>query len=103
MYAVIETGGKQYRVKTGDVLAVEKLDAEVGSRVEITRVLTVKKDTVVKVGLPYVQGARVVATVLEHGRDKKITVFKYKPKKNYKRKQGHRQPFTRIRVEEIVM
>jgi len=103
VYAVIETGGKQYRVQPGEVLAIEKLDAEVGSTVEITAVLTAKKDSVVKIGMPYVEGAKVLARVLEHGRGKKITVFKYKAKKNYKKKQGHRQPYTRIKVEDIVI
>lgn len=103
MYAVIESGGKQYRVQPGQVLVVEKLDAEVGTTLEITKVLAAKKDAVVKVGIPYVEGAKVVARVLEHGRGKKITVFKYKPKKNYKKKQGHRQPYTRIKVEDIVL
>lgn len=103
MYAVIETGGKQYRVQPGQVLAVEKLDAQPGDMVEIDTVLAAKKDTVIKVGSPYVEGARVIARVLEHGRGKKIVVFKYKPKKNYKRKQGHRQPYTKIKIEEIVV
>ncbi|NSW82137.1 MAG: 50S ribosomal protein L21 [Syntrophothermus sp.] len=102
MYAIIETGGKQYRVEPGKVLTVEKLNADVGSQVEIETVLAAKNEAMFKVGRPYVEGARVRATVLEHGKGRKIVVFKYKPKKNYKKKQGHRQPFTRIRIDEIV-
>jgi len=101
MYAVIATGGKQYRVAEGDILDVEKLDAPARETVELTEVLLVRKDGQTKVGAPYVDGAKVVATVLQHGKDRKIVVFKYKPKKNYRRKQGHRQPFTRLRIEKI--
>ena len=102
VYAIIETGGKQYRVEPGKILTVEKLNADVGSQVDIETVLAAKNEAMFKVGQPYVQGARVRATVLEHGKGRKIVVFKYKPKKNYKKKQGHRQPFTRIRIDEIL-
>lgn len=101
MYAVIETGGKQYRVQEGDVLKVEKLPLEVGNTVEFERVLTVVNNGEVKIGRPVVQGAKVVAKVLEQDKSKKIIVFKYKAKSNYRRKQGHRQPFTRIVIEKI--
>ena len=101
MYAVIETGGKQYRVQEGDVLYVEKLDANVGDTVAIDRVLLVAKDGEVKVGNPVVAGAQAVLKVMEHGKGEKIIVFKYKPKKNYRRKQGHRQPYTKVVVEAL--
>ncbi|NLW24594.1 MAG: 50S ribosomal protein L21 [Clostridia bacterium] len=101
MYAVIETGGKQYKVQEGDTLKVELLPVEVGSTVEIDKVLLVNKEGNVQIGSPYVNGAKVVLKVLEHGKGKKIIIFKYKPKKNYRRKQGHRQPFTKVVVEKI--
>lgn len=101
MYAIIETGGKQYRVEEGSVLKVEKLAAAEGETVELDRVLVLKKDDQLTVGAPWVDGVRVMAQVLEQGRGKKIIVFKYKPKKNYRRKQGHRQSFTKLRIEKI--
>lgn len=101
MYAIIETGGKQYRVEEGNVLKVEKLNAAEGETVELDRVLALKKDDQLTVGAPWVAGVKVLAQVLEHGRGKKIIVFKYKPKKNYRRKQGHRQSFTKLRIEKI--
>jgi len=101
LYAIVETGGKQYRVQNGDILNVEKLPAEVGETVTLDRVLAVKKDGELKVGKPYVEGATVTARVVKHGKGKKIIVFKYKPKKNYRRKQGHRQPFTQLVIEAI--
>lgn len=101
MYAIIQTGGKQYRVQEGDVLRVEKLDAEAGNTVEIDQVLAVANDGQLKVGTPVVEGAKAVLKVLEHGKAKKIIVYKYKPKKNYRRKQGHRQAFTKVVVEKI--
>lgn len=101
MYAIIETGGKQYRVQEGDTLNVEKLPAENGESVEIDKVLAVVNGEEIKIGTPLVQGARVVLKVLRNGRDKKIIVFKYKAKKNYRRKQGHRQPFSHVLVEKI--
>ena len=102
MYAIIETGGKQYRVKEGDVLRVEKLNAEEGSTVDIDRVLLLSKDGGVKAGAPYLKGAKVVLEIIKHGKGRKIIVFKYKPKKNYRRKKGHRQPFTEVIVKNIV-
>lgn len=101
MYAIIETGGKQYRVKAGDTLKVEKMMAAAGELVEIDRVLAVVQGDEVKVGTPLVAGAKALARVLEHGRGEKIIVFKYKPKKNYRRKQGHRQPYTKLVIEKI--
>jgi large subunit ribosomal protein L21 len=102
MYAVIESGGKQYRVNEGSVLKVEKLDATAGDHLSIDRVLMVSDGNGnVKVGNPVVSNARVEVEILEQGRDKKITVFKYKRRKNYRKKQGHRQPFTKIKVLKI--
>ena len=101
MYAIIETGGKQYRVQEGDKIVVEKLAVEEGQEVAFERVLTVVKDGEVLVGAPVVAGAKVVAKVVEHGKGKKILVFKYKSKANYRRKQGHRQPYTKVSIEKI--
>ncbi|MGI6486662.1 MAG: 50S ribosomal protein L21 [Thermoanaerobacterales bacterium] len=101
MYAIIETGGKQYKVSEGDVLQVEKLQAEEGENVEIDKVLAISKDGKLEVGKPLLDNAKVLATVLSHGKKDKIIVFKYKPKKNYRRKQGHRQPFTQLKIEKI--
>ena len=101
MYAVLTTGGKQYRVQEGDVLFVEKLNAEVDSTVELTEVLAVSNGDALKVGTPVVEGAKVVAKVLAQGKAKKVTVFKYKRKKDYRRKNGHRQPYTKLVVEKI--
>ena len=101
MYAIIETGGKQYRVQEGDQIVVEKLAVEEGQEVAFERVLTVVKDGEVLVGAPVVAGAKVVAKVVEHGKGKKILVFKYKAKSNYRRRQGHRQPFTQVVIEKI--
>jgi len=101
MYAVIETGGKQFRVQEGDVICVEKLDFNVGELVKIDQVLLVEKDGVVNVGTPVVAGATAVLKVVEHGKGAKIIVFKFKAKKNYRRKQGHRQPYTKVVVEAL--
>ena len=99
MYAVIESGGKQYRVAEGDVIRVEKLSVEIGKKVEIDRVLMVAGDAGVKVGTPVVDGAQVSATVQGHGRGKKIIVYKHK--KNYHKKQGHRQDYTSLHIDAI--
>lgn len=102
MYAVIATGGKQYKVSEGDIIFVEKLNAEVDSTVELDNVLMVsKEDGSLSVGKPSVEGAKVSAKVLANGKAKKIIVFKYKRKKDYRRKQGHRQPFTKLLIEKI--
>ena len=97
MYAVVLTGGKQYRVQEGDVIYVEKLNAEVESTVELTEVLAVSNGETLTVGAPVVAGAKVVAKVAAQG----ITVFKYKPKKDYRKKTGHRQPYTKLVIEKI--
>jgi large subunit ribosomal protein L21 len=101
VYAVIETGGKQYRVAAGDVIEVERLPAEAGEQVEIDRVLMVAGDEGISIGAPVVDGAKVVATVSEHLRGPKITVFKMKAKKRYRRKTGHRQELTRLKIDAI--
>ena len=101
MYAIIETGGKQYRVSEGDTLYIEKLPALAEETVEIDQVLALVDGDNVKIGSPLVDGAKVVLKVVRHGRGKKIIVFKYKAKKNYRRKQGHRQAFTQVTVEKI--
>lgn len=101
MYAIIKTGGKQYRVQEGDNIFVEKLDADVDSNVVFDQVLAVVNDGDVKVGVPVVEGAKVTAKVLAQGKEKKILVFKYKAKSNYRRRQGHRQPFTKVSIEKI--
>ena len=101
MYAVIETGGKQYKVQEGDTLYVELLHHEPGEVVELDQVLAVEQDGQLKIGTPTVEGAKVTLKVVRHGRGKKIIVFKYKAKKNYRRKTGHRQGFTQVTVEKI--
>lgn len=101
MYAIIETGGKQYKVSEGEILRVEKLPVVEDEIVEINQVLAVNKDGDLTVGSPLVDGAKVTLKVLEQGKGKKILVFKYKPKKNIRKKQGHRQPFTKVLVEKI--
>lgn len=99
MYAIIATGGKQYRVSQGDIIYIEKLDLQEGSEVTFP-VLMLGGDTITS-GTPEIQGASVTGTVLQHGRGEKIIVFKYKSKKNYRRKQGHRQPFTKVEITAI--
>lgn len=101
MYAVIESGGKQYRVAEGDVIRVEKLPVEEGKKVKIERVLMVADDQDVKIGTPLIEGSEVTATVQSHGRGKKIIVYKHK--KNYHKKQGHRQDFTRLHIDKIAV
>lgn len=101
MYAIIETGGKQYCVNEGDVLYIEKLNADEDSVVTFDKVLTVGKEDGAVIGSPYVDGAKVTAKVVKNGKGKKITVFTYKPKKDSKRKMGHRQPYTKVQIESI--
>lgn len=101
MYAVIKTGGKQYRVSQGDVLKVEKLNGEVGTSVEIGSVLAVGEGDGIKVGAPTVEGARVIAEILAQGKNKKVIIFKKRRRKGYTKKQGHRQLFTSIKIQEI--
>ena len=101
MYAIIRTGGKQYRVSEGDVLEVEKLNVQEGDEVVFDDVLTVVSDGDVKVGKPTVEGAKVTAKGAAQGKADKIFVFKYKAKSNYRKRQGHRQPFTRVEITSI--
>lgn len=101
MYAIIKTGGKQYKVSEGDLVRVEKLPYEVGETVEFDEVLLVANDSDVKVGAPTVANAKVSATVEDQNKAKKIIVYKYKPKKMYRKKQGHRQPYTLVKIDSI--
>jgi large subunit ribosomal protein L21 len=100
-YAVIRTGGKQYRVSPGDLLRVERLEGDVGSAVEFGEVLLASADDAVRIGTPLVSGARVLGTIVAQGRDRKILIFKKKRRKNYRRRRGHRQSITTVRVTEI--
>lgn len=102
MYAIVKTGGKQYRVSEGDVIYIEKLDVADGEKVVFDEILVVSKDGEVKVGAPVVDGAKVEGTVVKNGRGKKVIVFKYKPKKDYRKKQGHRQPYTKVQIDKIL-
>ena len=101
MYAIIESCGKQYKVAEGDVVFFEKLDAEEGKKVTFDNVILVSDEGKVQVGNPYVKGVKVEGKVISHGKGKKIIVFKMKPKKNYRRKQGHRQPYTKVEITSI--
>ncbi len=101
MYAVIETGGKQYRVCEGDVVYVEKLEAKEGETISFDKVLVIGKDKATVVGTPTVSGAAVEAKVVKHGKAKKVTVFTYRPKKDSKRKMGHRQQYTKVEITAI--
>ncbi len=101
MYAIIVTGGKQYKVTNGDVVFIEKLDAEEDAEITFDKVLAVGSDDGIKAGTPYVEGATVAAKVIKNGKSKKITVFTYKSKKNEKRKMGHRQPYTKVEITAI--
>lgn len=96
--AVLTTGGKQYNVKVGSVIYTEKLDAEVGSEITFDTVNMANG----KIGTPYVKGAKVVATVVKHGKNKKVVIFKYNPKKKYRKTQGHRQPYTKLEIKDII-
>ena len=100
MYAIIKTGGKQYNVEEGKVITIEKLDVSEGDKVTFDEVLLLSGDTV-KIGQPIVEGAKVIAKVLAQGKEKKIRIFKYKAKSNYRRRQGNRQPFTKVQIEKI--
>jgi len=101
MYAVFKTGGKQYRAATGDVLKIEKLDAEKGATVELDQVLMVGEGEKVKVGSPYLKGGKVTATVVDHGRGDKIQVIKFKRRKHHMKRMGHRQDYTQIEITGI--
>jgi large subunit ribosomal protein L21 len=102
MYAIIKTGGKQYRVQSGEQLRVEALSADVGSIVSIDEVLLVGSGDGIKVGAPFVSGAKVKATVLAHGRGDKVRIFKLRRRKHYQKTQGHRQSYTELRIDDIV-
>ena len=101
MYAIIKTGGKQYKVAEGDVLNVEKLDAEKGAEVVFDEVLAIINDGEVTVGKPFIDGAKVTATVEDQGKGEKILDFKYKAKANYRKRAGHRQPYTAVKISGI--
>lgn len=101
MYAVVESGGKQYRVEEGATVQVERLDAEPGAALTLERVLLVAEGDTVKIGAPVVKGATVTAKVVGHGRGRKVVVFKYKAKAHYRRKRGHRQSYTSLLIEKI--
>ena len=101
MYAIIQTGGKQYKVSPGDEIKVEKIDAEPGSLITLDKVLAVSTDEGLEIGKPYLENKKVKVRVMRHGKEKKIIVFKFKRRKNYKRKKGHRQLYSIIKIEEI--
>jgi len=101
VYAIIETGGKQYKVSEGDVVYIEKLELEDGAEVKFDKVLLVGTDDSIQIGSPAVDGAIVSGKVLKNGKAKKVVVFKYKPKKGYRKKQGHRQAYTKVQIEKI--
>ena len=101
MLAIIETGGKQYKAKKGDVLTIEKIDEKVGAEVIFNKVLLVEKDKKIEIGKPHVKAAKVTAKVLEQGKGEKITVIKFKSKVRYRKKRGHRQLFTKVKIEKI--
>ncbi|MFA7673646.1 MAG: 50S ribosomal protein L21 [Clostridia bacterium] len=103
MYAVIETGGKQYRVSEGDTLFIEKVEVEDGKSLVFDKVLAVSDESGLKVGKPYVEGAKVDATVEKNGKGKKILIFKYKAKKTEKKMMGHRQPYTKVMINKITL
>jgi large subunit ribosomal protein L21 len=102
VFAIIETGGKQYKVNEGDVVFIEKLDVAEGESVTFDRVLAASTDSGFKTGAPYVEGASVTAKVVKNGRGKKIYILKYKSKKNEKKKIGHRQPYTKVQIEKVI-
>mgnify|MGYP006287487689 CR=1 FL=1 len=101
MYAIIKTGGKQYKVEEGQVIKIEKLPVDEGENVEFDRVMAVSDDEDVDFGRPYIDDAKVTGKVVEQGKNKKIIVLKYKPKRRYKKKMGHRQPYTKVKIESI--
>ena len=101
MYAIIETGGKQFKVSEGDVVYIEKLDVNENDAIKFDRVLVCGDEGNVKIGTPYVDGASVEAKVVKNGKGRKIMIFKYNAKKNYRKRQGHRQPYTKVQIEKI--
>jgi len=102
-HAIIETGGKQYRVKEGDVIFVEKLPVEAEDNVTFDNVLAVTDEDSSKIGTPFIEGASVEGSVVKNGKSKKIIVYKMHPKKGYRRKQGHRQPYTKVQIDKITV
>ena len=103
MNTIIDIGGKQYNVKKGDVIAIDKIDKKENEKIEFNNILLLKnKDNSIKIGAPYVENVKVEAKVLEHVRDKKVYVFKFKRRKNYKRLRGHKQPYTMVKIDEII-
>ena len=101
MYAIVQTGGKQYRVSEGDIINVEKLNVEAGSTVELKEVLVIGDAETMLIGKPFVEGAVVTAELLENGKADKVYIYKYKAKKDYRKKQGHRQPYTMVEITKI--
>lgn len=101
MYAVIETGGKQYRVQEGDVIRIEKLNAEAGEKVTFDKVLAIGEGASLTVGTPLVESCSVFGTVVENGKADKVIIYKYKSKKDYRKKRGHRQPYTEVKIETV--
>jgi large subunit ribosomal protein L21 len=101
MYAIIESGGKQYKAAPGETIEVDRLQADEGSKIKLDRVLLVSNEADIKIGTPVVEGAVVEATILEHFKGRKIIVFKYKPRNRYRRKMGHRQQYTRLHIDDI--
>jgi large subunit ribosomal protein L21 len=101
MYAIIEAGGKQYKVQEGDILFLEKMDAGAGDSVKFEKILAFSDGEKLTVGTPFVSGISVDATVIKNGKSGKINIFKYKPKKGYRRRQGHRQPYTKVQIGRI--
>jgi len=103
MYAIVETGGKQYRVQEGDVIVIEKLNVEAGEEVVFDKVLAAGEGSDIKVGKPYVDGCSVKGSVIENGKGPKVIIFKFKAKKDYRKRQGHRQPYTMVKIESIAL
>ena len=103
LYAVIETGGKQVKVSEGEVVFLEKLEAEESASYTFDKILLCGDENGVSIGAPYVEGAKVEAKVIKNGKGRKITVFKYNAKKNYRKKQGHRQPYTKVQIDKIIV
>jgi len=101
IHAIIETGGKQYRVKEGDIIFLEKIPIDVAETVSFSNVMAILDDDDTQIGTPFVEGATVDASIVKHGRSKKIIVYKMHPKKGYRRKQGHRQPYTKVQIDKI--